>query len=211
MSTTIAAPRTDAPTQTAQAAQTAQTAQTRGQRMREETDRKILHATMEIALHRGIAAVTIEEVARRSGVAKTTIYRRYSNTAELLHGVRALAAPIEPAMSAVAPTRENLERLLRALVQRFRSGIGVKSVGLVLASDDEFFRHVVDETIRPEQQRCEAFFRDGVASGALRAGVDVQFLFNTAIGSMVACDALGGVDDAWPARMAALIWPMIAA
>ena len=183
----------------------------RASRTREATDRKILRAAMEIAMQRGIAAVTIEEVARRSGVAKTTIYRRYSNTGDLLRGLHTLGVP-DAAIEDMLPTRRNLEALLRTIVDRFRSGIGVKAVGMVLASDDEFFRHVVDDVIRPEQERCEAFLRDGVRKGVFREGVDVRFLFDTALGSMVACEALGGgVDDAWPARMAGLIWPAIAA
>ena len=49
------------------------TATPRGERTREATDRKLMRATLQIAVDRGISGVTIEEVARRSGVAKTTI------------------------------------------------------------------------------------------------------------------------------------------
>ena len=48
------------------------------------TDSKIMHATLEIIIAQGIGAVNIESVARRSGVAKTTIYRRYANTDDLI-------------------------------------------------------------------------------------------------------------------------------
>ena len=61
----------------------------RGERTREATDRKLMQATLQIAVDRGISGVTIEEVARRSGVAKTTIYRRYHNADELLRKVEA--------------------------------------------------------------------------------------------------------------------------
>ncbi|WP_420837386.1 TetR/AcrR family transcriptional regulator [Bifidobacterium avesanii] len=184
----------------------------RGRHTREATDRKILHTAMEIALQRGIAGVTIEEVARRSGVAKTTIYRRYANTNDLLRGLRTLGVPDAGVIHEMTPTRGNLEALLRTIVERFRSSIGVKAVGLVMSSDDEFFHHVVDDTIQPEERRCEEFFRQGVKAGVFRAGVDVRFLFGTAIGSMVACEALGGeVGDDWAARMTDLIWPAIAA
>ncbi len=64
------------------------TATPRGERTREATDRKLMRATLQIAVDRGISGVTIEEVARRSGVAKTTIYRRYHNADELLHDQR---------------------------------------------------------------------------------------------------------------------------
>ncbi len=62
----------------------------RGERTREATDRKLMQATLQIAVDRGISGVTIEEVARRSGVAKTTIYRRYHNADELLREISAM-------------------------------------------------------------------------------------------------------------------------
>ena len=52
-------------------------AQSRREQLREQTDHKIMKATLAIVISDGVGAVTIEEVARRSGVAKTTIYRRY--------------------------------------------------------------------------------------------------------------------------------------
>ena len=45
------------------------TATPRGERTREATDRKLMRATLQIAVDRGISGVTIEEVARRSGAA----------------------------------------------------------------------------------------------------------------------------------------------
>jgi AcrR family transcriptional regulator len=44
----------------------------------------VLAATLELLAHRGIAGTTIEAVAQRSGIAKTTIYRQWSSQAELV-------------------------------------------------------------------------------------------------------------------------------
>jgi len=44
----------------------------------------MLEATRAIIVERGVSACTIEEVARRSGVAKTTIYRHYGGLDELI-------------------------------------------------------------------------------------------------------------------------------
>lgn len=215
--TTIAAASAAIVAATAATATTAEASGTgsdrgpRARHTRQATDRKILRAAMEIAMQRGIAGVTIEEVARRSGVAKTTIYRRYANTNDLLRQLRTLGVPSPAALHDLEPTRANLEHLLGAMLERFRSSIGVKAVGIVLSSDDEFFHHVVNDTIQPEERRCEVFFERGVQAGVFRKGVDVRFLFGTAIGSMVACEALGGeVGDDWVSRMADLIWPAIA-
>ena len=43
----------------------------------EEARRKAIEAATDLIVERGVAALTIEEVAARSGVAKTTIYRHW--------------------------------------------------------------------------------------------------------------------------------------
>ena len=116
------------------------TATPRGERTREATDRKLMRATLQIAVDRGISGVTIEEVARRSGVAKTTIYRRYHNADELLHEISAMYLAIPDSDPVPSPTREHFTQLLQRLVDWVRDNdIDVKRVGIVLSSEAEFF------------------------------------------------------------------------
>src|SRR5579863_6546022 len=49
----------------------------RGRPRSQEADRAILAATADLLASRGLAAMSIEEVAARAGVGKTTIYRRW--------------------------------------------------------------------------------------------------------------------------------------
>jgi AcrR family transcriptional regulator len=49
----------------------------RGRPRSQEADRAILAATVELLAERGLAAMSIEEVAARAGVGKATIYRRW--------------------------------------------------------------------------------------------------------------------------------------
>ena len=108
------------------------TATPRGERTREATDRKLMRATLQIAVDRGISGVTIEEVARRSGVAKTTIYRRYHNADELLHEISAMYLAIPDSDPVPSPTREHFTQLLQRLVDWVRDNdIDVKRVGIV--------------------------------------------------------------------------------
>ena len=48
-----------------------------------EARRKVVAATTAIIVERGVGSLTIEDVATRSGVAKTTIYRRWPNRSAL--------------------------------------------------------------------------------------------------------------------------------
>lgn len=216
---TPAAPVASAAT-TASAASTAPTLgptpsrarERRGERTREATDRKIARATLQIATSKGIGGVTIEEVARVSGVAKTTIYRRYRNADDLLNTVRSWQLDGLQEPGEFGPTQEDFTRMMAQVVRRFDSGIGIKAVGMVLSSEGPFFRGIIEQVVMPAKARLREYVRQGEQSGAFRPGIDVDFLFVTIVGSMIACETLHGeVDDAWAGNISALIWPTIAA
>jgi len=50
------------------------------------TDKKITAAALALLREGGPQRVTIEAVSAASGVAKTSIYRRYANSLEMLEG-----------------------------------------------------------------------------------------------------------------------------
>ena len=62
-----------------------------------KTDAAILEATRELLIEQGVQGLTVEGVAARAGVAKTTIYRRYRSKHEL-----ALAVLFDMVQQAVA-------------------------------------------------------------------------------------------------------------
>lgn len=193
---------------------TGTTATPRGERTREVTDRKLMRATLQIAVDRGISGVTIEEVARRSGVAKTTIYRRYHNADELLREISAMYLAIPDSDPVPSPTREHFTQLLQRLVDWVRDNdIDVKRVGIVLSSEAEFFQHIVDQVVTPWLEHVGAFLKQGVAQGVFREDVDEKLLLSTIIGSLVAYEAIEdkAMDDdtAWASRMADLLWPAL--
>lgn len=166
-----------------------QAAASRAARMREATDRKIMQATLQIATSRGIGAVTIEEVARRSGVAKTTIYRRYRNTGDLLHKIQ-IETSSTFEVDDLTPTRSDLHCLLDRVAAAFNGEIGLKAVGLVLSSDNDYVKGLANQVIAPAEQRFYDYIRRGVEAGVFKHGLDMEFLFSTVLGSMLAYKAL---------------------
>ncbi|MFN8133666.1 MAG: TetR/AcrR family transcriptional regulator [Solirubrobacteraceae bacterium] len=77
----------------------------RGRPRSAEADAAILAATREVLAESGWAGLTVEGVASRAGVAKTTVYRRFSSRSDL--AVAAVAellasARIEPSTDAAA-------------------------------------------------------------------------------------------------------------
>lgn len=79
----------------------------------ERAHRLILEATTALVLERGFDGLTIEGVARRAGVAKTTIYRWWKNKVDLL----AEACAQELARAPLDPT-ESLQGDLEGIVRQ---------------------------------------------------------------------------------------------
>lgn len=67
-------------------------------------DQAILRAALELFIEHGIAGATIEKIAKQAGVAKTSIYRRWTSREALL------AQAIEVARNATGYTIDLLER-----------------------------------------------------------------------------------------------------
>lgn len=73
-----------------------------------DIDAAILAAAVDLLIERGIDAVTIEQVARRAGVTRATVYRRFPDK------VRLLVAAIGASQDAPPPPPEpyDIERML---------------------------------------------------------------------------------------------------
>jgi len=72
------------------AAETAPAHRAPGRPRSAQADRAIIDAIVDLLVNRGYREVTIEAVAARAGVAKTTIYRRWPSKAEMV--VEAISA-----------------------------------------------------------------------------------------------------------------------
>ena len=94
----------------------AATTSRRGRPRDEAIDAAILDATVQEMIEVGFFAMSIERVAARAGVAKTTVYRRYPDAAEL--GLQALAHLKGPAAD---PPEGSVREQLLALLEQMRS------------------------------------------------------------------------------------------
>jgi len=102
----------------------------RGRPRSEQADRAILEAAAELLTERGLAGMSIEEVASRAGVGKTTIYRRWTSRGTL--ALDAFLAEFQ-AQQPLPDTGSLHDDLLAALRAWIRS-VTATSAGPVLAS-----------------------------------------------------------------------------
>jgi AcrR family transcriptional regulator len=174
-------------------------------------DDRIFSAALDLLRSRGPLAVSMESVAAASGVAKTTIYRRYENRESLL------TAAITSATTTVEfPTDLSAEDSLRWVLRHARDTIehvvGRGTVAAVIVNEDPQFTQLLLGMIRATSRPLREDLRRRALSGEIKAGLDVELAMSILLGVVVAELIRGRVtDDAWVEEVLALLWPSFAA
>src|SRR5215469_14180207 len=153
----------------------------------ERSRQKILEATRELlAEEGGIRALTVEAVAARSGVAKTTIYRRWRDKWELaLDAVMIDMVPRFEKPVDVGDTRKELLTFINQVVRMQASApFGPAMQGLVsqIATDPELARVYRDQVVQPRLTQLAPVIGRGIARGDLRPGTDVRLVHEVLLG-----------------------------
>ncbi|MBO0676500.1 TetR/AcrR family transcriptional regulator [Mycolicibacterium sp. S2-37] len=173
-------------------------------------EERIGRSTLDLLRTGGPRSVTVEAVAAASGVAKTTIYRRYSDRREMLSdALSRLAAPVALDPQTTPPDR--LRWLIRHAVEAVEDGVGLGGVAAMLTADDPEFTAVFRRILVDQRSHLTAAVEAGKADGSLRADVDGPTLLDAVVGAYIAEYARsGGVAEGWEQRLFALFWPAIA-
>ncbi|MFE9707603.1 TetR/AcrR family transcriptional regulator [Streptomyces sp. NPDC005930] len=88
----------------------------RGRPRSESARVAVLHAVDDLLVEVGYAAMTMKGIAERAGVGRQTVYRWWSNKAEVLYEASALDAKKELAVPLTGHPQEDLTAFLDALV-----------------------------------------------------------------------------------------------
>ncbi len=153
----------------------------------ERTEAAILSATRDLLAECGVRNLTVEGVAARSGVAKTTIYRRWRSKDEL-----ALAVLIDMVQT-VAPAAERADSRaeLIALVQGAvrvlgKSLMGTVMQGLVseLATNPELAGAFRERVVALRRHEVEQVLHRGIERGELRPDIDLGLVHEMLFGAV---------------------------
>ena len=180
----------------------------RRRRRAQEVEHDVLRATLDLLERDGYRGLSVDAVAERSGVAKTTIYRRFRNKADL--ATAALAAYARPEQD--PPLPDDPRAALVEHLDRFRRRMDAKGMG-VLASmlqedeDPELLERHRARIIRPRTLMARRALEAGVARGELREDADLGLALEMAVGSYFAAH-IGGreLPPDWPQRVTDLLW-----
>jgi AcrR family transcriptional regulator len=147
----------------------------------------ILDATRQLLAEDGdVAALTVEAVAARSGVAKTTIYRRWRDKWQLaLDAVMIDMLPQFDDPVDVGDTRKELLTFVNSVVKMLATPpYGPAMQGLVsqIATDADLGRVYREQVVEARRARLAPVIQRGIARGDLRPDSDVGLVHELLVG-----------------------------
>ena len=158
----------------------------RPDRRAERSRQAILDATLQLLAEGDVGSLTVEAVAARSGVAKTTIYRRWRDKWELaLDAVMIDELPRFDEPVDVGDTRAELLTFVNSVVKMLTATpYGPAMQGLVsqIATDPELARVYREQVVQPRLTQLAPVIARGIARGDLRPGTDVRLVHELLVG-----------------------------
>jgi AcrR family transcriptional regulator len=153
----------------------------------ERSRQAILDATLQLlAEDADVGSLTVEAVAARSGVAKTTIYRRWRDKWELvLDAVMIDTLPRFDDPVDVGDTRKELLTFVNSVVKMLAtapSGPAMQGLVSQIATDPELARVYRQQVVQPRRAQLAPVIKRGIARGDLRPDTDVDMLHELLVG-----------------------------
>ncbi|HEU4759496.1 MAG TPA: TetR/AcrR family transcriptional regulator, partial [Dehalococcoidia bacterium] len=175
-------------------------------------DRAILETAVRILEEDGCRSLNIERVAEESGIAKTTIYRRYQDRQDL--AAAAVGALLEEHGAFHAPDTGSCQGDLRLAYASMRAA-GQSSpllpvLGAVLAEgqkDAALMERLWERAFGPHHEAVTAVLRRAIDRGEVRPDLDVRTTVELLVGAALARLIPGKpTDDDWIESVIATVW-----
>jgi AcrR family transcriptional regulator len=164
-----------------------------------QSHQAMLKATLELLAEVGFDRMSIEAIATRAGVGKTTIYRRYSGKAELV------ADAIESIWEEVVipdtgSLRSDLDALIENAAQITLTSIGRKTVGMIMssaASNPQFAQIYWTKYLLPRRQAFAVVLERARTRNEIQEDLDPGLVFDALSGIMLYALIFPPTSEPW--------------
>src|SRR6516164_10304811 len=158
----------------------------RGRPRSPEADRAILAAALDLLASRGLAAMSIEEVAARAGVGKATIYRRWPSKGLLALDAFVASFQAEQPLPDTGTLRGDLVAALTGWVRAVtQTRMGPMLTGLIAAAqrDPELRGAWRDRVLEPLREQHRIMLDRAIARGEIAASADRDVVLDLFFGA----------------------------
>lgn len=145
----------------------------------------MLSATLDELSDRGFAALSIESVAHRAQVNKTTVYRRWRTKEALVRAAFLSTADEAPTPPEGGPVRSLLIALLNRAVDKLSTSTGRSIMRLIVSDDVAPELTEIMETVRERRlSSLRSSLDQAKLAGELPRGLDAELLFSMLVGTV---------------------------
>jgi AcrR family transcriptional regulator len=163
-----------------------QKTQTKGRPRDQTVERKILQTALRLLRKHGVKSVTLERIAETSGVARTTIYRRWHNRSAILADAFLMRVQPEIGFPEHASAVERLRQQMHLLAGSFRGSAG-QILRMLLSealTDAEFQVAIRDGWVAPRRAAATVIIEKAIAAKELPKNTSPGLLLDALYGSL---------------------------
>ncbi|WP_241979921.1 MULTISPECIES: TetR/AcrR family transcriptional regulator [unclassified Cryobacterium] len=161
-------------------------ARERGRPRHPDVDAAIIAAALDLLGEVGYAGFTIAGVARRAGVGKPTVYRRWPHKSQLVVEAMATQMPGETGVRVGSVAEQLLDYATRLSVTLTHTPLGRVLPGLVaeMATDPQLATSYRTLIIEPTRRLWRDAVQRGIATAELLPDTDVEFVLDALAGPL---------------------------
>src|SRR5262245_59226068 len=152
---------------------------------RQRSEKAILEAAQELIAEVGVPGLTIEAVAERSGVAKTTIYRRWRDRDELALAVLVDATEAVRAPPDVGDTRQELLTFVTTAARIITENGAFAGLSSEIATRPELGRVYQQRVVDVRLREVGEVITRGIERGDLRPDTNVRLAHEMLVGARI--------------------------
>ncbi len=147
-----------------------------GRPRNERLHKAILKTAFDLVLEVGFREVSIESIAAKAGVGKTTIYRRWPNKAAVVMDAFMMRVGAETLFPRADKLTDSIRLQMRTMAKAFRGRDGalVKALLSEAQFDAELATAFRERWTLPRRKMALAVFHDAVRQGVLRPDIDLE-------------------------------------
>lgn len=149
----------------------------RWERRKESRPGELIQSALDVFVEKGYAATRLDEVAKRAGVSKGTVYLYFTNKEELFKAVvrDTVVATIDTAQSVVDNHNGSVADLVRKLMRTWWDNLGatpVSAIPKIIVSEAGNFPEIAkfyhEEVLRRGERMSVPVIQRGIESGEFR-------------------------------------------
>ena len=152
----------------------------------DRTVRAVINATIELLSEVGYRGLTVELISQRSGVARSTIYRHWSNVPDLAIAAFDQAVGRHTSTPDTGHIRSDLIAFYRTIITGLQRSVWGKAMpSLIEASfNDPSFKNLLPKLAKKRRQRARTIITRAIERKQLRGDTNVDWMLDTISGML---------------------------